>query len=68
MYNFLWVLLYGLRLFITNRMMSVGVVCVAICAFLAAFVSMVFFYVAVLVAILMILFMLMYNLKKRPVV
>lgn len=67
-YNFLWVLLYGLRLFITNRMMSVGVVCVAICAFLAAFVSMIFFYVAVLVAILMILFMLMYNLKKRPVV
>ena len=67
-YNFLWVLLYGLRLFITNRVISVGVVCVAICAFLAAFVSMVFFYVAVLVAILMILFMLMYNLKKRPVV
>lgn len=67
-YNFLWLLLYGRRLFITNRVISVGVVCVTICAFLAAFVSMVFFYVAVLVAILMILFMLMHSLKKRPVV
>lgn len=67
-YNFLWMSLYGLRLFITTRWISIGVVCTAICAFLAAFVSMVFFFVAVLVAILMILFILTYSLKKRTVV